>query len=167
LITLEVAPLVEHVHGIDISPSRVAQASRSASERGIQNATFEAISVQDFAFEPLSWDVTLFMRVWAKGPGAKTVGAKELALILRATRRQLIMVAGRKRLGSRLAEILDVCDQNQFDALCHFSSLNLIIANRRGADAHVGELPKLVVVPTALLPDHPMVRGSRLAADKQ
>ncbi len=162
LITLEVARWVEHVHGIDISPTRVARATRAAAEAGIENATFEVISVQDFPFEPLSWDVTLFMRVWGKGPETKTVGAEELARILAATRRQLIMLANVHRFVHAeplLVEILDVCDQNQFDALCS-SRPNLIIANRRGADARVGELPKLAIVPTASLPDHPVVMSS-------
>lgn len=162
LIALEVARWVERIHGFDISPTRVARASRSAVDAGIENATFEAISVQDFPFEPLSWDVTLFMRVWGKGVGTRTVGANDLARILSATRRQLIMLANVQRLVDfepLLVEILDVCDQNQFDALCS-SRPNLIIANRRGADARLGELPKLALVPTALLPDHPVVMSS-------
>jgi hypothetical protein len=161
-IALEVARWVERVHGFDLSPSRVARASRSAAEAGIENATFEAISVQDFPFEPLSWDVTLFMRVWGKGAGTKTVGAEELARILSATRRQLIMLANVQRLIHQepvLAEILDVCDGSEFDALC-FNRPNLIIANRRGADARAAELPKLALVPTGLLPHHPVVMSS-------
>jgi SAM-dependent methyltransferase len=162
IVTLEVAGWVEHIHGLDVSPTRVARALQSAAERGIQNATFEAISVQDFPFEPLSRDVILFMRVWGKGTRTETVGARELALILSATRRQLIMLAGAQHsthFERRLAEILDVCGQNQFDALC-FSPLNLIIANRRGADVRVGKLPKLALVPTALLLDHPVAQNS-------
>jgi SAM-dependent methyltransferase len=161
-IALEVARWVERVHGFDISPTRVARASRSAAEAGIENATFEAISVQDFPFEPDSWDVTMFMRVWGKGSGTKTVGAEELARILGATRRQLILLANVHsfiRAEPLLATILEVCDQNQFDALCS-SRPNLIIANRRGTDARLGELPKLALVPTALLPDHPVVMSS-------
>jgi SAM-dependent methyltransferase len=172
VVALELADWVEHMHGIDSSPTRVAKASRSAAERGIENATFEAISVQDFPFEPLSWDVTLLMRIWGKGAGRKTVGATELARILGATRRQLILLANVQRfvhLEPRLAEILDVCDQNQFDALCFgqpvdkVSRSNLIIANRRGADARVSELPNLALVPTAALLDHPVVMSSTAA----
>lgn len=161
LIALEVAHWVERIHGFDISPTRVARASRSAAEAGIENATFQTISIQDFPFEPLSWDVTLFMRVWGKGSGTRTVGAEELARILSATRRQLILLANVHsfvRDDPLLATILDVCDQNQFDALCS-SRPNLIIANRRGADARIGELPKLALVPTALLVDHPVVKS--------
>jgi SAM-dependent methyltransferase len=161
-IALEVARRVERVHGFDISPTRVARASRSAAEAGIENATFETISVHDFPFEPNSWDVTLFMRVWGKGSGTKTVGAEELARILIATRRQLILLANVHsfiRSEPLLATILDVCDQNEFEALCS-SRPNLIIANRRGTDARLGELPKLAIVPTALLPDHPVVVSS-------
>jgi hypothetical protein len=102
------------------------------------------------------------MRVWGKGSEAKTVGADELARILGATRRQLIMLANVHRFVHSeplLAQVLDVCDENQFDALCS-SRPNLIIANRRGTDARLGELPKLAIVPTASLLDHPVVRSS-------
>ena len=147
--------MVEHVHGFDISAARVAQAARSAAEREIQNATFESISIQDFPFEPLSWDVTLFMRVWGKSAGTgNAVGVEELARILGATQRQLVMIAG-KHLERALVAIVDVCDQYQFDVLC-FTRPSLILANRRGADVRVGELPGLAIVPTTWLLDHPM-----------
>jgi SAM-dependent methyltransferase len=164
LIALQLARWVERVHGFDISPTRVARASRSAAEAGVENATFEVRSVQDFPFEPLSWDVTLFMRVWGKGSGAKSVGAQDLARILRATRRQLIVLANVHRFIDAeplLAQILDVCDRSEFDALCS-SRPNLIIANRRGTDARLGEVPKLAIVPTATLLDHPVVMSAHV-----
>jgi SAM-dependent methyltransferase len=158
-VALEVAKRVEHVHGFDISAERVAQAARSAAARDIRNATFEAVSIQDFPFEPLSWDVSLFMRVWGKSPEReKRAGVEELDLILRATRRQLIMLAA-KHIELELAEMLDVCNENQFDALC-FTRPDFFIANRRGAGVRVGELPALAVVPTAWLQEHPVGAGS-------
>ena len=163
VVTLEVARHVEHVHGFDVSSARVQRARRSAAERGIQNATFEVMSIQDFPFEPLSWDVALFMRVWGKSAGTKkSVGAEELARILSATRRQLIMLAG-AHYEQGLAEMLDVCNQHEFDALCFSSRPNLLLANRREAGTRVGELPALAIVPTAWLSDHPMVLSSTRA----
>jgi SAM-dependent methyltransferase len=157
-VALEVARLVGHVHGIDASAARVARAFQSAAERGIANATFEAISIQDFPFEPLSWDVALFIRVWGKtGGSGRAVGLEEFGRILRATRRQLVMVAA-KHIGEELPEMLDVCDENHFDALC-FTRPNLMIANRRGAGVRVDELPALAIVPTARLRTHPVAMG--------
>ena len=133
-----------------MAPAGVAKASALAAERGIQNATFEVASVVDYRFEPLSWDVSLFMLVWGKPAGDKTVGGEELAHILGATRRQLVMRADIQRYRHhepRLEEILEVCRQNDFEAIC-FSRPeedqvathgNLIVANRRGADARFGE----------------------------
>jgi SAM-dependent methyltransferase len=178
LITLEVAKLVERVHGFDVHPARVAEANRLAAERGLPNATFEVASVLDYPFEPLSYDVTLFMAVWGKPAGdrgtARAVGADDLRRILGATRRQLVMRAGvqqQARLESHLEEILDVCEECDFDALCFSRPArkretgeaggNMLIANRRGTDARAGELPRLALVPTALLRDHPVVKGAK------
>jgi hypothetical protein len=173
LITLEVARLVERAHGIDVHPSRVAEANRLAAERGLPNATFEPASVVDYAFEPLSYDVALFMAVWGKGADdrhpTRTVGANELRRILGATRRQLVMRVGvqqQPRLEPRLEEILDVCEESDFDALCFSRPArkresgeaggNILIANRRGTDARVGELPTLALIPTSRLAGHPV-----------
>jgi SAM-dependent methyltransferase len=178
LITLEVATLVERAHGIDVHPGRVAEANRLAVERGLSNATFELASVLDYPFEPLSYDVTLFMAVWGKPADdrgtTRAVGADDLRRILGATRRQLVMRAGvqqQARLESRLEEILDVCGECDFDALCFSRPArkretgeaggNMLIANRRGTDARAGELPRLALVPTSLLRDHPVVAGAK------
>jgi SAM-dependent methyltransferase len=189
LITLEAAKVVERVHGIDIEPSRIAEATRLAGERGVENATFELASVIDYPFEPRSYDVSLFLAVWGKTVGEdeskRWVGADELRGILDATRRQLVMrvsVQQRPKQEPFLEEILDVCEQSGFDALCFSRTMprpkpskerrkpesamdfkpggNLLIANRRGTDARVGQLPRLVLMPTSWLPDHPLVRSS-------
>ena len=189
LITLEVAKIVERVHGIDIEQSRIAEAVRLAGEQGIENATFELASVIDYHFESRSYDVSLFLAVWGKtvgeGDTKRWVGAAELGHILDATRRQLVMrvsVQERPQQEPLLEEILGVCEQSGFDALCFNRTMrrpklrkerqkpdigikpggNLLIANRRGSDACVGELPRIVLMPTSRLPEHPVVRSSQL-----
>jgi hypothetical protein len=117
--------------------------------------------------------VILFLAVWGKPlGGGRTVGAAHLRRILRATRRQLIIRVGVQKepsKESRLGEILALCDQEGFDALCFsrprdetevFTRGNLIVAHRRGADARAGRLPPLALVPTELLVDDPIVRSA-------
>ena len=187
MITLEAAKYVERVHGIDIEPSRIAEANRIVQERGVANATFELADVIDYEFEPLSYDVSLFLAVWGKavgdGDARRWVAAVELGRILDATRRQLVMrvsVQLRPKQEPFLEEILGVCEEHDFDALCFSRTMprvkarkqgaasdvackpggNLLIANRRGSDARVGPLPPLVVLPTSWMLDHPVVRSS-------
>ncbi len=174
LITLEVAKLVEQVHGFDVNPARVEEASRLAAERGVSNATFQLASVADYPFEPLVFDVILFMAVWGKPVddrgSTRAVGADELRRILGATRRQVVLRVGVQqpaRLEARLEEILDACEQSGFDALCFSRPArkretgeaggNILIANRRGTDARVGELPRLALIPISRLAGHPVV----------
>jgi SAM-dependent methyltransferase len=179
LVTLEVARLVERVHGIDVHESRIAEATRLAAERGIRNATFDLASILDYPLEPRSYDVSLFMAVWGKraeeGDTSRSVGADELRRILEATRRQLVMrvnVQYRPKREPLLEQLLDVCEQSDFDALCfsrpmpkkrkagESSGANLLIANRRGSEARIGELPTLALMPTAWLAEHPVARSA-------
>jgi SAM-dependent methyltransferase len=172
LITLEVAALVACAKGIDVSETRVLEARRLAAERGVGNVGFEVGSVDTYPFEPLSCDVVLFLAVWGKPlAGDRTVGGAHLGRILGSTRRQLLMRVGVQndsRKEARLAEILDVCEQHGFDALCfsrsrrgdHATMNNLVVANRRGTDARAGQLPMLALIPTARLQDHPVVRSA-------
>ena len=67
LIALAVAPLVECVHGFDISPVRIEYARSLAEQRGIVNAMFDVASVEDVALEPKAWDVTLSSACGASG----------------------------------------------------------------------------------------------------
>ena len=169
-MALEVARLVAQVHGFDRSASRIEHAMALAEKRSIPNATFEVASIEDVRLEPESWDVTLFLAVWGKRTlaGRRAVGARELARLLQATRRQLIARVGLQkdeRREANLLEILDVCDTSGFDALGFNRPLhegrslrgNLLVANRRGAGARPGELPPVALVPTARLTEHPIV----------
>jgi SAM-dependent methyltransferase len=176
LITLEVANMVDQVHGIDVHESRIGEATRLAAQRGVGNATFEVASIIDYPLEPRSYDVSLVMAVWGKPTpeGDRRVGADELRRILEATRRQMVMrvnVQHRAKRELLLEQILDLCEQADFDALCFSrpmlrkgepggSGANLLIANRRGADARTGQLPRLALIPTARLLDHPVVGSS-------
>jgi SAM-dependent methyltransferase len=166
LITLKVAKRVQHVRAFDVSPERIAEARRLAADRGVLNATFEVASIDDYPLEPLSYDVILFLSVWGKRlAGTRTVGAEHLDRIMAAARRQVVMrvaVATKESEQRRLPEILRVCDRHGFDALC-FSAVkhgDVILANRRGTDARVGELPALALVPTARLAEHPIVSAA-------
>jgi SAM-dependent methyltransferase len=185
LIALEAAKLVEHVHGFDYRKGWIAAAVATAAERGVTNASFEVASLADYGPQPLSHDVVLFLAVWGKplDPSEKThdvadadaVGAQHLSRLLAAARRQLIMRVGVQSSASfeaRLPLILDVCEQEGFDGLCYSRPLhegrllrgNIIVANRRGTDARVGQLPTLALIPTSMLGDHPVVRS---AVDRQ
>jgi SAM-dependent methyltransferase len=176
LIALAVAPLVQCVHGFDISPVRIEQARSLAEQRGIVNAMFEVASVEDVALAPKEWDVTLFLGVYGKRSlsGARPVAEPELTRLLQATRRQLIALVGLQKDEEREADLLKitaVCDASGFDALGFSRPLyegrvvrgNLLIANRRGAGARSGELPPVALVPTADLAGHSVVRRARPA----
>jgi len=171
-VTVDVAPFVAHIHGLDISSRRVAEASQRAAGRGVRNATFETVPIQDYPLESMSWDVSLFLRTWGKGDGTRRLGGADLGRVLRATRRQAFVLAGVRRDPGRLSEILRIFEENGFDGLC-FRRPNLIVANRRGTDARISELPRdaivpsgdgLARIPTASLRDHPVVRSFLLRA---
>src|SRR4051812_16763439 len=111
LVSLEVAGLVERLVGLDINPARVQQATDQAVERGIRNASFGVGAIQEYPFDPRSWDVTLFMRVWGKsgGAGSGVVGPPEFERILEATRRQAVVQAGEPRSGQGLLQLFEDC----------------------------------------------------------
>jgi SAM-dependent methyltransferase len=172
LIALEVAKTVDSVRGFDVSRDRVAEANRMAAERGTRNAIFEVASVDDYSLKPLSYDVVLFLALWGKNlRNGKAIGAEHLDRLLAATRRQMIMrvaIQNEPHREGTLEQILTICEEREFDALCFSSTRpknkkegpwlsNIIVANRRGTDARVGKLPRLALIPTALLADHPIV----------
>jgi SAM-dependent methyltransferase len=182
LIALEAARLVEHVHGFDRSAKWISAAASEAVERGVTNVSFEVASLADYRPEPLSYDVVLFLAVWGKPldrragkgkdlSGADAVGPEQLTRLLDAARRQLIMRVGVQASAgkeARLPLILEACEQQGFDALCYSRPLhegrtlrgNMIVANRRGTDARVGQLPALALIPISMLADHPVVKSA-------
>jgi SAM-dependent methyltransferase len=166
-VALAVAEFVELVHGLDIRVERIRRAAEWAVERGASNASFEVSSIQDYAFAVNSWDVTLFMRVWGQGTGERTVGEAELERVLRATRRQAIIQAGKRRSEDKIRRVMEICSRNGFDA-GWFVRQHLIVANRRGTDACIHALPERVLVsspsgsalvPTEAVPDHPLTKS--------
>jgi SAM-dependent methyltransferase len=157
-MTLHLATLVEHAHGFDKSAVRIAEARRLAAERGIENATFEVASVIDYPVGPLSYDMTLFSGVW----GAPGVGFRELEQLLKLTRRQLVARIQLVQQPERALQIYDLCDRNGFDAL--FFPTKFVVATRRGTDVRVPELPSIALVPTARLPDDPIVGAAQKIA---
>ncbi len=166
-VALEVARSVRSVHGIDNRLDRVQRAAERAMDRGIRNASFEATAVQDYPFEPRSWDVTLFMRIWGKRADGRTVGEAELTQVLEATRRQVIVQAGKLRSAEQIRRILEICDAHGFDG-GWFVRLHLVVANRRDAGARIHALPERVLVPgrdgpvvvaADAAPNHPLIRS--------
>jgi hypothetical protein len=138
-----------------------------AAERGISNASFEKARIEDYPFEPRAWDITLFMRVWGQGEGARKVGDAALARVLQTTRRQAIIQAGKPRSEQKLRQVMEICDWNGFDA-AWLVSRKLIVANRRGANARIHALPErellsgpsgFELLPADAAPDHPMVKS--------
>jgi SAM-dependent methyltransferase len=166
-VAVAVAGHVERLHGLDVRGERVRLAAQLAAEQGVSNASFEEAAIQDYAFAPRSWDVTLFLRIWGQGEGTRKVGEVELERVLRTTRRQAIIQAGKPRSEDNVRRVMEICDDNGFDA-AWFVSRKLIVANRRGADARVHALPERVLVssasesvlvPAEAVPDHPMIRS--------
>jgi hypothetical protein len=156
LITLELARHVEHIHGFDLSAVRIAEAIRVASERGIENATFEVESVIGYPVEPLSYDVTLLLGVW----DSKGVGFNELDNLLKATRRQLLaFIDFSFERRHRVPQLYEICERNGFDVLCFPGKF--LIALRRGVDTSVPMVRAVATVPTEMLADHPVIRKAR------
>ncbi|MEM7682446.1 MAG: class I SAM-dependent methyltransferase [Planctomycetota bacterium] len=55
-ITLDLAPRVGRVHGVDISPKLIDIARKRAQDLGVTNAEFTCGAVDELAFEPASFD---------------------------------------------------------------------------------------------------------------
>lgn len=164
-VALAVAEFVDAVHGLDIRSERVLRAAQLAAEQGLSNASFEVASIEDYPFPPQSWDVTMFMRVWGRDEGRRRVGPEDLERVLLATRRQVIIQAGKPRSEDNLRRVMELCAENGFDA-GWFVSQALIVANRRGTDARIYALPDRVLiagttapalVPAAGAPNHPIL----------
>ena len=131
------------------------------------NASFEVSSIEDYPFPPQSWDVTMFMRVWGRDEGSRPVGQEDLERVLMATRRQVIIQAGKPRSEHNLRRVMEICAENGFDA-GWFVSQTLIVANRRETGARIYALPERVLVvssnapalvPATAAPNHPILRS--------
>jgi len=170
MIAFELARSVKHVHGIEVLVHRVEAARRLAAESGISNFTVEAIGIDRVRLEPLSYDVVLFQGVYGMElASGGTVGPDELSKALRAARRQVILrlnVQDDPRAAGWLPEIFETADRLGFDvaAFPKFDRFeNLIVASRRGSGARLRQAPQLMLVPTRLHADHPVVAGAPLA----
>jgi SAM-dependent methyltransferase len=166
-VALAVAEFVDDVHGLDIRGERIQSAVQLAAERGISNASFEVCSIEDYRFAPESWDVTMFMRVWGRDEGRRQVGREDLENVLLATRRQVIIQAGKPRSEHNVRRVMEICGENGFDA-GWFVSQKLIVANRRETDARISVPPERVLVasskapalvPATAAPNHPMLES--------
>ncbi len=89
LITMDIAPKVRHIRGVELRPQRVEAAQQIAAERGIDNISFEVGSVTTLELETRSYDVVLFLGVFQHlSREDKWVS---MAKVLSATRRSVIL----------------------------------------------------------------------------
>ena len=109
LLTLQVAPMVKSIRGIELQPQRIEAARILATRRGVSNADFEVGSICDTRLRPMSYDVVLFLGVFHHLPLASKMLA--LAKLLSASRRQCLirtpLLRGPAR--HRLTNIEHVC----------------------------------------------------------
>ena len=68
LISMEIAPWVSEVLGLDIRPQRIQAARKLAQQRQIHNVRYEVASLFDITLTPLSYDVVLFLGVYHQLP---------------------------------------------------------------------------------------------------
>lgn len=98
VVALELAPMVAHVHGVELKANWVERATKEAASRGITNTTFEQGSAFDYHLK--IYDVVLFLDVLGKTKDAdKKVGLPELERLLSATKRMFILRYGADKPG--------------------------------------------------------------------
>jgi SAM-dependent methyltransferase len=172
-VPFEVAKHVAHVTGVEIEPARVEMAKSIARENGVRNVTFAVGTASDYPLEPESFDVVLFLHVMGKKTSTGHVGLAELARLLKATRRQIIVRLGIQKKtmfdrGITLQSIYKTMDECGFDGICFARQEawygHLIIGHRRGAGARIAKAPPFVLVPTDQMMDHPCLKGTTVAA---
>jgi SAM-dependent methyltransferase len=182
LIAFEIAKHVAHVDGIDVMPHRVERARQEAIERKVPNVSFVHGSITQHRLEPMSYDVVLALSVIGKGvmvvqdskvismPKKVRSGFDELACLLAATRRQIILrvnVQEYKPSFISLHDILQKMNECGFDGVCFSRSrklANVIVGNRRGTDARLLTVPPLVLVPAEDMRDYPCLRDARIGS---
>lgn len=90
LVALEAAPLVAHVHGVEVRSHKVARAKAEAKRRGISNVTFEQGSAMDY--NAGQYDASLLLSVLGKiTDSGRTVGSDALSRLLGMTKRHIIV----------------------------------------------------------------------------
>lgn len=68
LITMEIAPMVKSVRGIELDPGRIETAKQVQADRKIENVTFESGSVLEVELPERGYDVVLFLSVYQQLP---------------------------------------------------------------------------------------------------
>ncbi|MGR3660473.1 MAG: class I SAM-dependent methyltransferase [Paracoccaceae bacterium] len=62
-IALDIAPHVNHIHGIDVSPKMIRLATRKTTSRGAQNTSFATTDLFDQTLTPHAYDAVLVFNV--------------------------------------------------------------------------------------------------------
>jgi SAM-dependent methyltransferase len=169
LVAIEAARLVRQVDGIEYLEHRVAAARRFAAEAGVANVAFAAGSIVDDELPSRAWDVVFFLGMYGYPAGSGAIGNAELGKALEAARRQIVVrvdVQDHPDGLRHLPEILACFDAHGFDGIC-FPKIsldvgNIIIGNRRGADARLRYLPPLVLLPSHAARDLPILRDQAI-----
>jgi predicted TPR repeat methyltransferase len=93
VVSLEVAPFVARVHGVELKPQWVTRAQAEAKRRGLTNATFEAGSA--ITYQPEPYDVVLLLDVLNKTDDmGAMVGLGVLERLIAAAKRRMIVRLG-------------------------------------------------------------------------
>lgn len=60
---IEHAPYVQHLHAIDVSPKMIQIAEEKASEKNVENLTFESTAIEDFSISDEGFDAVLGLSI--------------------------------------------------------------------------------------------------------
>ncbi len=138
LITMEIAPQVKHIRGVELRPQRVEAAKQIANDRGIKNISFEAGSVTTLELEIQSYDVVLFLGVFQHLK--REDKWMSMVKVFSAARRSVIlrMPLFHAKNPYRTTKLAELCQQMNF-TLTIYPRLeahggSFMIANRMGAD---------------------------------
>lgn len=172
LIAIEVARHAKRVHGIEVMPHRVEAAAAFAKAEGVDNVSFEHASIKDYEIAPLSYDIALFLGVYAVPTPTGPIGNDELKKVLDSARKQVIIrveVQEMPEAQGRLRSLLELMDEAGFDGIAFPKRSpkhgNIIVANRRGSGAVFKNLPELCLLPTGFTRNSPLFRQGADAAE--
>ncbi len=165
LVSLEIAPLVHSIHGIELKPQWVERARQEARRCGILNASFEAASALDYA--PGEYDVIIILSVIGKDDdNGREIGIDVIERLLKAARRQIFIrhnVQAENRI--TLRNIFEAFERHEFEGVCFTKPAhngNLIVGNKRGSNARIKIAPPNIVIPATQ--SHPCLRETSLEA---